>query len=856
MSKININTMRELRASKARFFSITLLLALSVFVFVGLKAATPDMQQTMRNIYDESNLADAQLKNPLGFSGHEIEAIRNNTSVKSVGKSFETTVSTSNGKYVFNIISNPKKISKLIITKGHLPKKRNEIILGEQFKSSYSIGQKIKIKRNDKLKLTQYKIVGFATSSVYMKKNNLGNTNLGSGQIDGFAGVSQSAFSKSDPTILQIKFSKLEGKAYQDKYEITLRDKVSQLQKVLNKLSQQRKKNLLTPINNKINQAQTAQTTLSQQRVLATNPTMISVLDTKQDELLKQIGYAKSQKNTINQLEYTAQSRGQFSVGYSDMGSDANRIKELANTFPIFFFAVALMVSFTVMRRMVEEKRIEIGTLKGLGYSNSKISSQFYLYAFLTSIVGTVIGAGLGLIVLPKVIFNSFAANYSLSDVLLTWQSTPVLIAFGLTLLSTVFAVFLAIRPLLPQQAAVLMLPKAPTTAKKILLERMTWVWNKFSFSYKVTARNIFRYKGRMWMTILGVAGSTAMLITGFGMQQSLNKLVPVQYGAITHYQLLGVFNNKEKNASDYEKKIKEEQDISSYKSVYFQNLTVAVPNIQDLQNVPVIVTDNTNLSNFISMKSKGNKTIKLKNNGITISNKLAKIQNLSVGDYFTLKDAQQNKFRVKISNITKNYTGHAIYMSRAYYNKVFSRDYSTNAYLIKLKNNKNADRVSKDLNSTISAVTVIKSDETKATINNILKSLTKVVWVIVIVSALLAFIVLYTLTNINVSERIRELSTIKVLGFYPKEVLAYIYRETTILTLMGLILGGIGGIFVHSYLMTIITPENVLSVPGISWQIFAIATLLIALFTGLVAVLMKHKIDAVDMLEALKSVD
>ena len=255
-------------------------------------------------------------------------------------------------------------------------------------------------------------------------------------------------------------------------------------------------------------------------------------------------------------------------------------------------------------------------------------------------------------------------------------------------------------------------------------------------------------------------------------------------------------------------------------------------------------------------MKSKNNDNINLKSDGITISSKLAKIQKLNVGDYFTVKDAQQNQYKVKIANITKNYTGHAVYMSHTYYQKVFHKNYDTNAYLIRLTNSKKSNLVSKRLNKVSSSVTVIKSDETKETISNILKSLTKVVWVIVIVSALLAFIVLYTLTNINVSERIRELSTIKVLGFYPKEVLGYIYRETTILTLVGLIVGCVGGIFVHSYLMTIITPENVLSVPGISWHIYAIATLLIALFTGLVAILMKRKIDAVDMLEALKSVD
>lgn len=856
MSKINVNILRELKSSKARFFSITLLLALSVFVFVGLKSTTPDMQKTMRRLYDKSILADAQLENSIGFSDSEIESIEKDNTVQTVAKSFQTNALTSNNKYVLNVISNPEKMSKLVLKQGHLPNKNNEIVLGEQLKHVYTVGQKINIKNNDNLKLKQYKIVGFATSSVYMKKNNLGQTNLGSGQIDAFAVVKQSVFTTTDPNILQIQFKNLQGSAYQDKYEFNLRHKVSHIQTLLNSLSSKRRNDLLDSINEKINQAQEAQTALEKQKSLISDDANLEVLSNKQKDLSTQINHAENQKNTINQLNYTAQSRGQFAVGYSDMGSDANRIKGLSNTFPIFFFAVALMVSFTVMRRMVEEKRIEIGTLKALGYSNHKISSEFYLYAGLTSVVGTIVGAGLGLIILPKVIFNSFAANYVLNDVQLTWQFLPVCIAFGLTLLSTVFAVFLAIRPLLPQQAATLMIPKAPTTAKKILLERITWLWNKLSFSHKVTARNIFRYKGRMWMTILGVAGSTAMLITGFGMQQSLNKMVPVQYGTITHYELLGVFNNKANNSDDYIQKVKSDKNISSYKSVYFEDVTVAVPHIQDLQNVPMIVTNNNNLSEFISLKSKNNDNINLKSDGITISSKLAKIQKLNVGDYFTVKDAQQNQYKVKIANITKNYTGHAVYMSHTYYQKVFHKNYDTNAYLIRLTNSKKSNLVSKRLNKVSSSVTVIKSDETKETISNILKSLTKVVWVIVIVSALLAFIVLYTLTNINVSERIRELSTIKVLGFYPKEVLGYIYRETTILTLVGLIVGCVGGIFVHSYLMTIITPENVLSVPGISWHIYAIATLLIALFTGLVAILMKRKIDAVDMLEALKSVD
>ncbi|XZO07833.1 ABC transporter permease [Weissella paramesenteroides] len=856
MSKINLNTLRELKSSKARFFSVTLLLALAVFIFAGLKATTPDMNQTMRSEYDKTNLADAQLNNSLGFTGSEIESIQKNKNIKSVSKSFQTIAVTSNNKHAINIISNPEKLSKFTITKGREPKKDNEIILGEQLRGDYNIGQQIKIKHNDDLKQKQYKIVGFATSSVYMKKSNLGQTNLGDGQIDAFAGVKKATFTRSDPNILQVQFKNLSGDAYQDKYEYALRHKVSLLQSKLNDLSQQRRNELLSSVDDKINQAHAAQTALLKQKILTSNGATLQALNHKQADLKAQINQAEVQKDTINQLKYTVQSRGQFSVGYSDMGSDADRITGLSNTFPIFFFTVALMVSFTVMRRMVEEKRVEIGTLKALGYSNNKIASEYYLYASLTSVVGTIIGAGLGLFILPKVIFNSFAANYVLNDVHLTWQTTPILVSFALTLLSTVFAVFLAIRPLFAQQTTALMLPKAPTASKKILLEHITWFWNKLSFSRKVTARNIFRYKGRMWMTILGVAGSTAMLITGFGMQQSLNKMIPTQYGEITHYQLLGVFNNNANNAADYGKMVRRDKNISDSKPAYFQNVTVAVPHIQDLQSVPMIVTNNDNLSTFIDLKSKNNKKISLKQDGITISSKLAKIQNLSFGGHFTIKDAQQNKHRVKIANITKNYTGHAIYMSQAYYKKIFKKEYSTNAYLIKLNNNQQAEQVSRRLNNVTSSITVINSDDTKETINSILKSLNRVVWVIVVVSAILAFIVLYTLTNINVSERIRELSTIKVLGFYPKEVLAYIYRETIILTFAGLVIGFISGIFVHAYLMTIITPENVLSVPGISWQIFGIAMLLIILFTGLVAILMKKKIDAVDMLEALKSVD
>lgn len=666
----------------------------------------------------------------------------------------------------------------------------------------------------------------------------------------------KSAFSSSQPNTLQIKFKNLSGEAYQNSYESALHHKVSQVQNSLNKLSSQRKNNLLSSLDDKISQAQNTQNEIVKQKIITSNNVQLSELNKKNEELEQKISNAESQKIGIKQLEYTAQSRGEFALGYSDMGSNANRMKALSNTFPIFFFAVALMVSFTVMRRMVEEKRIEIGTLKSLGYSSFNISFQFYLYASLTSVLATFLGTSLGLLVLPKLIFNSFAANYILNDVTLTWQITPVVIAFSLTLLSTVFSVFLAIRPLLPHQVAVLMLPKSPPASKKILLEKIPLFWSRLSFSHKVTARNIFRYKGRMWMTILGVAGSTAMLITGFGMQQSLTKMVPTQYGQITHYQLLGVFNSESQESDKYIDKIKNDKDIKSYKPVLFQNMTVAISGIQDLQNVPMIVTNNSNMSEFISLKSENNDKIKLQNDGITVNKKLAIIQNLSVGDSFTIQDSQKHKYKVKIANITKNYTGHTIYMSKSYYKKIFNTEYNTNAYLLKLKNSQTENKVSKRLNKTATSVTVIKSNETQKTINNILQSLIKVVLVIVILSGLLALIVLYTLTNINVSERIRELSTIKVLGFYPKEVLAYIYRETVLLTLAGLILGGIGGIFVHAYLMKIITPENVLSVPGISWQIYAIAVTLITVFTSFVAILMKKKIDDVDMLEALKSVD
>lgn len=546
--------------------------------------------------------------------------------------------------------------------------------------------------------------------------------------------------------------------------------------------------------------------------------------------------------------------------GYAEYSDNADRISAIAQVFPVFFFLIAALVCLTTMTRMVDEQRLQIGTLKALGYTNWDISKKFLVYASLASVVGTVVGLLIGYQIFPSVIFNAYGSLYNLPSIRITYYISYGLISFAISILCTVASAYAAVRVALQSNAATLMRPKAPKVGQRILLERLPFIWNRMGFIQKVTARNLFRYKQRMLMTVLGVAGCTALILTGFGVSDSIADIPNLQYGKVMKYNALVAYNadaSKEEKET-YQEFIQSQSEIKNHLDVLQEPYTASKKGA-NTQDVTIFVPETTDhLADYVFLNDRrSGEMYSLSNNGVIITEKLAKLFDVKPGDTLALKDDDNNVIDVKVSQIAENYAGHYAFMTKDYYKTVVGQNPVYNTQLLKYQEGKQwEDKIGRELTAlpNVSAVSFVR--DVSGTINDTMGSLGIVTLVLIVSAGLLAFVVLYNLTNINVSERIRELSTIKVLGFFDKEVTMYIYRENIILTLMGILVGSFLGLLLHGFVLNTAEMDMLMFSPNIQPLSFLYSGLLTMLFSGIVMVAMHIKLKNIDMIEALKSVD
>lgn len=538
----------------------------------------------------------------------------------------------------------------------------------------------------------------------------------------------------------------------------------------------------------------------------------------------------------------------------------ANSIDALAKIFPVFFFAVAALVCLTTMTRMVDEQRINIGTLKGLGYKTSQISKKYILYALIACITGSILGLAIGFSVFPTVIFFAYGMMYSIENIVYVF-SIPIAIGItSLALIIITLSAYMACRKELKETPAILMRPKAPKSGKRILLERVPFIWNRFSFISKVTVRNIFRYKKRFLMTVLGIAGCTALILTGFGIKDSIEMILTGQYGTLFKYDMSLVIQSDMTDKQIYElrKNLSDIDEINKYEFFSYENGDIKVNNTT--KEITIVVPENLKkMDKFIHLQDrKTQNPIELNNKGIVLTEKIARDLGVKAGDEIELINSDDKKVKIKVSNITENYISHYAYISPENYTKLFEKDLDFNRVIGILNNPsvKIEDKLSKKLFDidTIDGITF--NTASKETFHNTIKNLNYVVLIMIISAGALAFVVLYNLTNVNISERIREIATIKVLGFYDKEVSAYIYRENIILTIIGTVVGLGLGTILHKFIMVTVEIQSMMFgrvIDMSSYFIAAVLTIVLSLFVNLA---MFYKLRNVKMVESLKSVD
>ena len=570
--------------------------------------------------------------------------------------------------------------------------------------------------------------------------------------------------------------------------------------------------------------------------------------DTEFEDAYKKIEDARKEIDELEKPEWYVLDLDS-NLGYYQFSQDSERIAKIAKVFPVLFYLVAILVSLTTMTRMVEEERSELGTLKSLGYEDNQILFKYMLYALLASVIGSILGVIIGTKTIPKIIYGMYCLMYTLgefvSKVDLVSYLIGTFIAIGCIMLST----YLAVKKSLKEVPAELLRPKSPKAGKRVLLERIPFIWNHLSFSRKVTVRNVFRYKKRFLMTILGISGCTGLIIAGFGLQDCIIDMVPNQYEKIFSYDLEITFDKDNKNINkDYEE-ISKFKEFS--KTLKADKDSIELTNIDTNQTIQIIIPFE-DYKDFIQIKNRRTNEYYELNDKVIVSEKLYKLLKLKNDDELDIK-LNDNIYKTKVGGSTENYIMHYIYMSKKEYNSD-----SFNTMFVKINNltEESRNALSKKLKEYDSVSKLTYNSLSRSIFDDAMKNLGSITIILIVSAGLLAFVVLYNLSNINISERKRELASIKVLGFYDSEVYKYVSRENTILTVIGMTFGCLIGYVLTMYLIKTCEFDITMFSPKISIYSYIYSLLITLGFTILVNIATYFALKKIKMVESLKSVE
>lgn len=582
--------------------------------------------------------------------------------------------------------------------------------------------------------------------------------------------------------------------------------------------------------------------------------------DDKIAEAQQKIDDAQKEVDDIETPEWIITDRNDLPE-YSDFGDNAERLKNIGKVFPMIFFLVAALISLTTMTRMVEEQRTQIGTMKALGYGKAAIASKYLSYAFLATVGGSIVGVLFGEKVFPFIIIQAYGIMYwNIGDYMqLDYEMSYALIASGAAVICTMGATLFSCVKTLAETPASLMRPPAPKEGKRILIERIGFIWKHLSFSWKSSMRNLFRYKKRLFMTIFGIAGSMGLMLVGFGLYDSIMDIAILQYDQIQHYDAM-VINDEDATDSqerDLLKFLDGNSEIDHYTRVQLTKMTAP----KEKGNVSVYVYVPENLENFkedVTLRDrKSHEQYELTDDGAVICEKTASLMGVKAGDEITL-EKDNRKYKVKITAVTENYMGHYVYMTPSCYEKTFGEkpEYSSTVYTMKEDAGSDLETIGNEVLKYPAALSISYTSSTAGQVERMLGSLGAVIWVLIISAGMLAFVVLYNLNNINITERQRELATLKVLGFYDGEVSQYVFRENILLSFIGILAGAVFGILLHRYVITTVEVDAVMfgrNIKPISFVYSGIITFGFSMFVNMV---MHFKLKKINMVESLKSVE
>lgn len=876
MRKFNKNIAKEFTTGFGRFIAIMAIIALGVGFLIGVMQATPDMKNTMDDYYTRMNASDVTIKGTLGLTQKDLEAIENSESVEEVtaviSTDAEITVNAKDivGRFI-GLDLDSGYLNTLTLEEGKLPEKgTNQVVVIRSTNKfeKLQIGTEFTLNTDestygDVYKQTTYQVVGIVSSPDYYYLDGRETTSIGTGAI----GTVVYGYSE-------------------DMYDLQKEGSIfSYLQNPL--IGEENRAEILcTDCWVKIAGADEYRRFHDDYKsyVLEKTDDLVSIGETQSGKLNETVGklrelsdkfggmLTEDQKKMLENLpdaQWYVLDRASTNISYVSFDLNAEKVENIAGIFPVFFILVAALVALTSMTRMVDEDRMQIGTFKALGYSRGRIMSKYLIYCCLASIIGCVGGILCGFALLPSVFWRAYETMYQLPALSLGFSWIFAVVVFGVALLGTILVTWGACRTSLKEKPSNLMQPKAPKPGKRILLERIGFIWKPLKFKWKATLRNIFRYKKNMILTIVSVMGCTALILTGFGLNDSVNAVTDLQYSKVILYDTMIEYTG---DISEADGALREfigdaSQEGERYLPVYKESGRLIIGEGSGASSETVdmyVVENNAGFNSFVSLHERENsaiiETVQDAGNYVVLPENIAIVYGIKAGDTLYYSHSGGSPVEVKVSAVCENYTGSYVYIGKAAYESLFGTMPEYNTVLVKSGISENdTDELAKNIlsengTSGVEVQSVEFTCSSKETMEGLSSTMGLVVAILVISAGALAAIVLYNLTNINIDERRREIATLRVLGYRKWEVAGYIYRESAILTIAGTLLGLLLGMLLHLFIIDRVNSVTMMFGRVISGWSYLWAFLLTIAFAVLVYAFMLIKLNRINMAESLKS--
>jgi putative ABC transport system permease protein len=802
--------MRQIKKSLGRFLAILCIMMIGVAFFAGLSICQKSMIATVDTYLKSHHFFDYQLISPVGFLDDDVDILSKSEHIANadgihIQDAFIT--SADNAELVLRVQSMPRKVNQLDLVSGKMPEADDECVVDSRLFQSSAIGKTISISSSnlpevsEKFTHKEFKITGTVNSPQYMNVDR-GTTTLGSGLVAGFLFINDSNFTTSPYSTVFLE-SDIQGKVYEENRKVAVDNQLDGLKQVL-----------------------------------------ISELDQKthghiDTSLVQQVHVLTREEN----------------VGYSSFKTDSSIVDGIAKVLPVFFFLVAALVCMTTMVRMMEEERMQIGIIKSLGYSTHSVLKNYIFYSSSAGIIGCIVGYFTGTLLIPKIIWSAYSMLYNIKGSINYIYSWPlILLSVLVTLICTTGITIFCIMNNLKVQTAALMRPKTPKAGTRVLLERFTLFWNNLSFLHKVSFRNIFRYKRQFFMMLIGIGGCCTLLLAGFGMRDSIRSVPDKQFGEIEVYDAKITVPPTLDNSSR-EDFIKKHSDIIG--DLMWVNMQAAdiKANGSTKDSTLVIADDNIN-NKFVNLRTPEGLDLQFPaENEAFVTSRTAQEFKLKVGDTISVLSKTGKSADIKISGIFENFIHDYVYISENTATNLLGITDKNTAF-IKYKDSLDPHSSSAKLLKDKDITSIITNEDLRKNIKKTMDSLDYVILMVILFAASLACIVLYNLININITERVREIATLKVLGFYNRETTSYVFRENKIHTVLGIGLGLLLGPIVHSWIMGKINVKFLSFDVHIAPISYIITIVLAFSFTFVLQQIMKRKITKISMTGALKSVE